>query len=74
MFRSLKYSDVEIVETTDDRFAVAFAHADGVLPNGDPYPQNYVFYVRLDEAGKISEYREYMNPQQLAKALAVLGA
>jgi len=74
MFRSLKYSDVEIVETMDDRFAVAFAHADGVLANGNPYLQNYVFYVRLDVAGKISEYREYMNPQQLAKALAALGA
>jgi len=74
MFQSLKYSNVEIVDTTIDSFAVAFAHADGVLPNGDPYPQNYVFYVKLDSEGKIKEYREYMNPQQLAKALAALGA
>lgn len=71
MFKSLKYSNVEIVETTDDNFAIGFAHADGVLPTGDPYPQNYVFYVRL-ENGKIREYREYMNPVQLGKALALL--
>jgi len=74
MFKQMTYSDVEIVGTTDDNFAVAFAHADGVLANGDPYPQNYVFYVRLDADGKISEYREHMNPQQLAKALAAIGA
>ena len=55
----------------DDNFAIGFAHADGVLPTGDPYPQNYVFYVRL-ENGKIREYREYMNPVQLGKALALL--
>jgi ketosteroid isomerase-like protein len=46
-------------------------HADDVLPTGDPYPQNYVFYVRL-ENGKIREYRKYMNPVQLGKALALL--
>ncbi|MGL5172899.1 MAG: nuclear transport factor 2 family protein [Olsenella sp.] len=73
MFKKLAYSDVEIVETTDPNFAVGFAHADGELPTGDPYVQNYVFYMRLDDAGKIHEYREYMNPVALGKALALLG-
>lgn len=72
VFKSLTYSEVEIIETTEDNFSVAFAHADGILPNGDPYKQNYVFYVRLNEDGKIKEYREYMNPELMGKALAAL--
>lgn len=74
VFSSMKYSDIEIVDTTDDDFAVAFAHADAVLPNGAPYAQNYVFYVRLNADGKISEYREYMNTELQAKAMAALMA
>ena len=74
MFKKLAYSDVEIVETTDPDFAVGFAHADGELPTGDSYVQTYVFYMRLDAAGKIREYREYMNPVALGQALALLGA
>ena len=72
VFKSMKYSQIEIVETSDDNFAVAFAHADAVLPNDAPYAQNYVFYVRLNAEGKISEYREYMNTQLQAQALAAL--
>ena len=71
MFKELKYSNVEIVEPTDPDFAVGFAHADGVLPTGDSYTQNYVFYVRLKD-GLIHEYREYMNPIQLGNAIAKL--
>lgn len=69
MFKELSYSNVEIVETADDNFAIAFAHAEGVLQTGAPYTQDYVFYVRL-ENGKIKEYREYMDSHRAADAIA----
>lgn len=72
MFKNMNYSNVEIVETTDDNFAIGFAHADATLTNDTPYDQNYVFYVRINNDGLISEYREYMNPVKLGEAIAQL--
>lgn len=72
MFKNMDYSNVEIVETTDDNFAIGFAHADATLVNDTPYDQNYVFYVRTDSNGLISEYREYMNPVKLGEAISQL--
>lgn len=72
VFKRMNYSDIEIIETTDENLAIAFAHADATLPNGSPYAQNYVFYVHLNQNGKIDEYREYMNTELQAKAFAAL--
>lgn len=72
MFKNMDYSNVEIVETNDDNFAIGFAHADATLVNDTPYEQNYVFYVRTNNDGLISEYREYMNPVKLSEAIAQL--
>ncbi|WP_341778289.1 nuclear transport factor 2 family protein [Levilactobacillus sp. HBUAS70063] len=72
MFKNMDYSNVEIVETNDDNFAIGFAHADATLVNDTPYDQNYVFYVRTNNDGLISEYREYMNPVKLGEAIAQL--
>ncbi|VDG20275.1 nuclear transport factor 2 family protein [Lactiplantibacillus mudanjiangensis] len=74
MFKNMDYSDIEIVETNDEHFAIGFAHADATLVNGSPYDQNYVFYVRTNDAGLIEEYREYMNPVKLNDAIAQLTA
>lgn len=73
MFRGLEYTDVEIIETADPNFAVAFADASGTLTSGDAYKQRYVFYMELDTEGKIAHYREYMNPVELAKVLQAIG-
>jgi ketosteroid isomerase-like protein len=74
VFQSMKYSDVEVIEGADENVAVAFAHADAVLPNGSPYAQDYVFYFGLDAEGKIAAYREYMNTELQSKAFAALAA
>lgn len=74
MFKNIFYSNLEFVETKEDDFAVVFAHADATLTSGDSYSQNYVFYIRVNSEGKIQNYREYMNPVQLGKALAAIGA
>ena len=47
MFKSLKYSNVEIVETTDDNFAIGFAHADGVLRPAIPTRRTIYFMYAL---------------------------
>jgi ketosteroid isomerase-like protein len=49
MFKSLKYSKIKIMDTTNNDFAVVFSCAAEVLNNGDPYSQNYVPYVRLND-------------------------
>lgn len=71
MFKSLAFSDVEIVDTSDPELAVGFAHAEATLQTGAPYDQDYVFYVRVRN-GKITEYREYMDPQRAQRVLAQL--
>ena len=73
MFKSMNYSNIELVETREDNFAIGFADASAELVNGAPYSQRYVFYVRVNEDGKIKEYREYMNPITLGEAIAQLG-
>ena len=52
--------------------AIGFADANATLVNDKPYHQRYVFYVRINEAGLITEYREYMNPIALREAIAQL--
>lgn len=73
VFKSMKYSDIQIVECVDPNLSIAFAHADATLPNGSPYGQSYVFYVHVNKDGKIDQYREYMNTQLQAQALGALG-
>ena len=71
MFSSIKYSNVVVLDTSDPEVAVAFAHADATLVNGQSYDQDYVFYARVRD-GKIVEYREYMDPQRAARAISLL--
>ena len=70
MFKNMDYSNIEIVETNEDNFAIGFAHADATLINDMPYDQNYVFYVKTNDDGLIEEYREYMNPVKLNEAIS----
>lgn len=72
MFTSLALSEVELHATDDPQLAIAAAHGEAVLANGDPYNQDYVFWVRARD-GEILEYREYMDPLRAAAAIAVLG-
>lgn len=72
MFKSMNYTNIELVETKDEHFAIGFADANATLVNDKPYHQRYVFYVRINEAGLITEYREYMNPIALREAIAQL--
>lgn len=71
MFTSLDFSDVEVHATDDPDLAIASAHGDAVLADGDPYTQDYIFWVRARE-GEIVEYREYMDPIRAAAAIAML--
>lgn len=70
MFKNLNFSNIELVETQDDNFAIGFADAQATLTNNTPYSQRYVFYVRVNDDGKITVYREYMDLIALGKAIA----
>lgn len=70
MFKELTFANIELVETTDDYFAIGFAEATATLMSGAPYSQRYVFYVRVNHDGLIKDYREYMNPIVLGEALS----
>lgn len=57
--------------TDDDSVAAATARAEIVLANDQPYTQDYAIFVRSAN-GRITEWREYIDPVRAGAALRSL--
>jgi ketosteroid isomerase-like protein len=70
LFKIFEWTSLAVHGTEDPALAIAFAHAEIELSNGDPYSQDYVLMVR-QEHGRICEYTEYNDPIRAAKAFSI---
>jgi ketosteroid isomerase-like protein len=58
-----------IHETTDPRVVVAEHQSDGVVAaNGRPYQNRYVTFFTFDDAGQVTNWREYYDAGVVVRA------
>ena len=68
-FASFAMEVDEIHETTDPHVVVAEHHSDGVVAaNGRPYQNRYVTFFTFDDAGRVTQWREYYDPGVVVRA------
>lgn len=72
LFAAFSWTSIEVFTTEQDpAVVIARASSAATLRNGDPYTNDYVFFVRAVD-GKVAEYREYFDLARLLTAVATL--
>jgi uncharacterized protein len=65
--RGLKF-EIRNLTAEEDRVAVE-AESDGVHVSGVPYHNDYHFFIRFRDDGKIVEFKEYMDTELVTEVL-----
>ena len=69
--QDFRFFDLRVHAFADPLAAAAEVRAEGLIkPTGRTYRQEYVVFLRANEAGRIAHLREYFDPTAAAKALA----
>jgi ketosteroid isomerase-like protein len=68
-FSSFSMAVDAVHETTDPHLVIVEHHSDGVVAeNGRPYRNRYATFVRFDDAGQITQWREYYDAGEVVRA------